>query len=191
MGIYKYVREAWKDPQNSSLYKQRLIQWRLEPTTVRLEHPTRIDRARSLGYKAKPGIIVVRQRVARGGRMNPKQRHPRRPKRMSRRKDLGLSYQTVAEIRAQKTYPNMETLNSYWVGKDGQYYWYEIILVDKSHPAILADQHLSWIAESQHRGRVFRGLTASSKRSRGILTNKGLGAEKLRPSLRAHRRRGK
>lgn len=191
MGIYKYVREAWKFPQNSPLYKQRLIQWRLEPTTVRLEHPTRIDRARSLGYKAKPGIIVVRQRVARGGRMNPKQRHPRRPKRMSRRKDLGLSYQTVAEIRAQKSYPNMEILNSYWVGKDGQYYWYEIILLDRNHPAILADQHLSWIAESQHRGRVFRGLTASAKRSRGILTNKGLGAEKLRPSLRAHRRRGK
>ncbi len=191
MGIYKYIREAWKNPDKNSLYKQRLIQWRLEPVTVRIEHPTRLDRARSLGYRAKPGIIVVRQRVARGGRMNPKHRHPRRPKRMSRRKDLGLSYQTVAEIRAQKNYPNMEVLNSYWVGKDGQYYWYEIILVDKAHPAILADPQLNWIAEPQHKGRVFRGLTASNKRSRGILTNKGFGAEKLRPSLRAHRRRGK
>ncbi len=191
MGIYKYVRDAWKDPKSSPLYRERLIKWRREPTTIRLEHPTRIDRAKSLGYRAKQGIIIVRQRVARGGRMNPKHRHARRPKRMSRRKDLGLSYQTVAEMRAQKNYPNLEVLNSYWVGKDGQYYWYEVIMIDKSHPAILADSHLNWIALQKHKGRVFRGLTASGKRSRGILTNKGIGAEKLRPSLRAHSRKGK
>ena len=191
MGIYKYIREAWKNPRESSLYRQRLIQWRTEPATIRLEHPTRIDRARSLGFKAKPGIIIVRQRVTRGGRMNPQIRHPRRSKRMSRRKDLAISYQTVAEMRVYKSYPNMEVLNSYWVGKDGQYYWFEIILVDTSHPAILADPQLNWIALPHHKGRAFRGLTASAKRSRGILTNKGMGAEKLRPSLRAHDRRGK
>lgn len=191
MGIYKYIREAWNNPENNSLFRERMIQWRKDPATIRIEHPTRLDRARSLGFKAKPGIVVLRQRVARGGRMNPKHRHPRRSKRMSRRKDLALSYQTVAEIRAQKSYPNMEVLNSYWVGKDGQYYWFEIIMVDKSHPAILADPQLNWIAHPAQRGRVFRGLTASAKRSRGILTNKGLGAEKLRPSLRAHNRTGK
>ena len=31
----------------------------------------RIDRARSLGYKPKQGVIIVRQRVIRGGRMRP------------------------------------------------------------------------------------------------------------------------
>lgn len=191
MGIYKYIRDAWKNPHDSSLFRERLIQWRREPATIRIEHPTRLDRARSLGFKAKAGVIVVRQRVSRGGRMNPKHRHPRRSKRMSRRKDLAVSYQTVAEMRAQKTYPNMEVLNSYWVGKDGQHYWYEIIMIDVGHPAILADAHLKWIAQPANRNRVFRGLTASGKRSRGILTNKGIGAEKLRQSLRAHNRTGK
>ncbi|KKT75754.1 MAG: 50S ribosomal protein L15e, partial [Candidatus Peregrinibacteria bacterium GW2011_GWA2_44_7] len=40
---------------------------RKEPVTLVLEHPTRLDRARSLGYKAKQGCIVARQRVGRGG----------------------------------------------------------------------------------------------------------------------------
>jgi len=42
----------------------------------------------------------------------------------------------------------------------------------------------------KHKGRVFRGKTSAGKSSRG-LRNKGKGAEKLRPSLRAHGRRGK
>ena len=74
MGYLKYLRESWKhpSPELESLWKERLIQWRQEPVTLRIEHPTRLDRARSLGYKAKPGYVVVRQRVDRGGRMRPK-----------------------------------------------------------------------------------------------------------------------
>ncbi|MDP3765404.1 MAG: 50S ribosomal protein L15e, partial [Nanoarchaeota archaeon] len=34
-----------------------------------------------------------------------------------------------------------------------------------------------------------RGLTSAGKRGRGLL-HKGKGAEKLRPSLRAHQRKG-
>ena len=109
---------------------------------------------------------------------------------MSRRKILKITYQLVAEQRAAKKYPNCEVLNSYWVGKDGLYYWYEVILVDKAHPNIISDKHVGWIAEEQHTRRVFRGLTSAARRSRG-LRNKGKGAEKLRPSLRAHDRTGK
>ena len=192
MGFYKYMREAWKKPRENlkEMTRQRLIQWRQEPVSLRIEHPTRIDRARSLGYKAKPGYIIVRQRVIRSRRLRPQIRAGRKSKRMSRRKDLGISYQEIAERRAVKKYPNCEVLNSYWVIEDARHKWYEIILVDKQHPSILADSRISWIAESQHRRRVFRGLTASGKRSRGILTHKGKGAEKLRPSRRAHNRIG-
>ncbi|ALV62505.1 LSU ribosomal protein L15e [Thermococcus sp. 2319x1] len=49
---------------------------------------------------------------------------------------------------------------------------------------------IAWIAGKAHKGRVFRGLTSAGKRSRGLL-NKGKGAEKVRPSIRAHRGRGK
>ena len=193
MGMYQYIRETWKKPKENlgDIWKERLIRWRKEPVIIRIEKPTRLDRARSLGYKAKQGFVIVRQRVSRGGRQRPKIRAGRRSKHFGRRKIVGKSYQWIAEERAAKKYHNCEVLNSYYVAEDGRYYWYEIILVDKAHPQILADKNLRWIAEKQHTRRVFRGLTAAGKRSRGILTHKGKGAEKLRPSLRAHDRRGK
>jgi len=64
-------------------------------------------------------------------------------------------------------------------------------MVDKAHPNIIADKNINWIMQKQHRGRVYRGLTAAGKRSRGILTHKGKGAEKLRPSMRAKSRLAK
>ena len=69
MGVYKYVREIWKNPKENlgDLWKERLIAWRRETATEVIEHPTRIDRARSLGFKAKQGFLMVRQRVPRGG----------------------------------------------------------------------------------------------------------------------------
>lgn len=176
MGFYKYLKDAWKD---KALQRQRMTQWREEPVTIRIERPTRLDRARALGYKPKQGIILVRQRIGRGGRMRPKATGGRRPKHARRRKVLDISYQTVCEIRSVEKYPNMEVLNSYFVGKDGKHYWYEIILVERSHPAIKKDEHLRWITKPEHKGRVFRGLTSSSIKSRG-LRRKGFGAEKVR-----------
>jgi len=191
MGMYKYIRETWKKPKQNlgDIWKERLIKWRQEPVTIRIERPTRLDRARSLGYRAKQGFVSVRQRVIRGGRQRPKIRKGRRSKHFGRKKIVGKSYQWIAEERAAKKYQNCEVLNSYYVAKDGRYYWFEIILVDKAHPQILADKNLKWIAEKQHKGRVYRGLTSAGKRSRGILTHKGKGAEKLRPSIKANKRR--
>ncbi len=175
MGVYARIRELWKNPKQNlgDLWKQRLIQWRKEPVTVRISRPTRLDRARSLGYKAKPGIIMVRQRVSRGKRQRPKFSGGRRSKHMRRKKVLSMNYQQIAEQRAAKKYLNLEVLNSYWVGQDGKHCWYEVILLDKEHPAIKSDKNLSWIAEKQHTGRAFRGLTAAGKRSREDLVRKG------------------
>jgi len=58
-------------------------------------------------------------------------------------------------------------LNSYWVGEDGKKVWYEIIMVDRDHPAIKADRSLSWIQNK--RSRVYRGLTSSGKKARGLV----------------------
>ena len=190
MGTYKYIRQAWKKPKEAipDLWKTRLILWRRQPATVRMERPTRLDRARSLGSRAKQGIIVARQRVLRGGRQKPKPAGGRRPKRMSRRKIVGKSYQQVSEERASKAFKNCEVLNSYYVAKDGMYYWYEVILVDKSHPAVIADPRLSWVAKQHQKGRAFRGITSAGRKSRALL-HKGKGAEKARPSRRAKGRR--
>jgi len=183
MALYKYIRESWNNREdNKKLWSERLALWRRESATTRISYPTRLDRARSLGYKAKKGFVLVRQRVVRGGRMRILPAGGRRSKRASRRKDLNLSYQTVAEIRAIESYPNCEVLNSYYVADDGTYYWYEIILIDRSSPEVLAIPNTKGAAEQ--RQRVLRGLTASGKRSRGLL-NKGRYAEKLRPSKKA------
>ena len=191
MGFYQNIGELWKRPKESlgELWKQRLIAWRREGAVVRIERPTRLDRARSLGYRAKQGIIIVRVRVERGGRKRARPtKKGRRSKRQTTRKIVRKSYQWIAEERGNKKYKNCEVLNSYYVGEDGIYKWFEVILIDRDHPQILSDKGLMNLA--RQRGRVYRGLTRAGKRSRGILLRKGKGAEKLRPSRRAHRRRG-
>ena len=193
MGYLKYVRQAWNNPTEAqtALWRQRLIAWRREPVTVRIEHPTRPDRAHALGFKAKNGFVIVRQRVLRGGRQRPKFSRGRKPRKMRRTSIIGMSYQWIAEQRAAQKYQNCEVLNSYFVTEDGKSKWYEVIMIDTAHPEIMADPQLRMLTKRQHTGRVFRGLTASGRRSRGILTNKGKGAEKLRPSLRANKGRSK
>lgn len=189
---YKYLAEAWKKPEASfvkEIMKQRAIQWRRQPTVIRVERPTRLDRARKLGYKAKQGFVVVRVRVRRGWLKRPRPRAGRRPKRMGVTKiKLAKSLRLVAEERAGRKFPNLEVFSSYWVWEDGRFKWYEIVMVDPHHPVIQSDENVNWICESVHRRRVFRGLTSAGKKMRG-LRHKGRGAEKLRPSREAVRKR--
>ncbi|MCD6503110.1 MAG: 50S ribosomal protein L15e [Euryarchaeota archaeon] len=190
-GLYHYLRLAWKRPDTSfgSPQWRRLLEWRKGPSIVRVYRPTRPDRARALGYKAKQGFIIVRVRIRRGSMRKPRPRSGRKPKglgvsKITPRKNL----QRIAEERAARRFPNLEVLNSYWVGQDGLYKYYEVIMVDPHHPVIKSDPHINWICQPQHKGRVFRGLTSAGKKSRG-LRNKGKGAEKARPSNRANKRK--
>ncbi|MAG20313.1 50S ribosomal protein L15e [archaeon] len=191
MGIYKYVRKLWKQPKSNlgELWQERLILWRKEPVTVRIEKPTRIDRARSLGYKAKEGYIIVRARVKRGGRKRERRNTGRRSKTMTSKKVVGKSYRWVAEERVNRKYINCEVLGSYEVGKDGKSYWFEVILGDRSKLSKYPET--TWIGLNKNKGKVWRGRTSAGRKSRGLRGNKGKGAEKIRPSLRSHKRRSK
>jgi large subunit ribosomal protein L15e len=186
---YKYIAEAWAKPEKSfveGLMRQRLIAWRKQSTITRIEKPTRLDRARKLGYKAKQGFVIARVRVRRGGFRKVRPKSGRRPKRMGVTKfKLGKSIRLIGEERVARKFPNLEVLNSYWVGEDGRSKWFEVILVDPSHPVIKADTDINWICQKQHRGRVFRSLTSAGKRVRS-LRHRGKGAEKFRPSRQAH-----
>ena len=192
--LYGYIRQAWKIPSKSyvkELAWARQIEWRRGPSFVRVEHPLRIDRARELGFRAKPGYVVVRARVRRGGRRKPWPMGGRHPKRRGMNKiTMAKSIQRMAEERVSKRHPNMEVLNSYWIGEDGGHKYYEVILVDPQHPAIKNDPKINWICEPQHRGRAFRGLTSAGRKGRGLMY-KGKGAERARPSIGAHDRKGK
>ena len=184
---YKYMAEEWAKPEKSfvdELMRQRLIEWRRQRTVTRVERPLRLDRARKLGYKAKQGFVIARTKVRRGGRRKQRPRSGRRPKRMGVKKfKPAKSIRLIAEERTARKFPNMEVLNSYWVGEDGRHKWFEVILVDKNHPVIKTDKDINWITEKQHNRRVFRSLTSAGKKVRS-LRRKGRGAEKVRPSKR-------
>lgn len=192
--MYSYVREAWKKPDETevkALLWNRMQQWRREAPVERIERPTRIDRARSLGYRAKQGIIVARVRIRRGGRRKSRYVRGRRTNRMGvNRISPGKSLQRIAEERASRRFPNMEVLNSYWVGQDGMQKWYEVILVDGHHPAIRNDAKLSWMSSPKQRGRAERGKTSAGMKGRGM-RKRGTGTEKTRPSIRSHQNKGK
>jgi large subunit ribosomal protein L15e len=163
-GMYHYLSEAWKKPSQEMSKMQ--IAWRHGNAIERVEKPLRLDRARSLGYKAKPGFVVVRVKLMRGGRTRTRPTSGRRTKRMTIKKILKMNYQGVAEQRAARRYRNLEVLNSYWVGKDGINYFYEVILVDPNHPQIKNDPDLKWILNVK--GRAFRGMTSAGIKSRGL-----------------------
>ena len=192
--MYSYIADAWKNPSESylkELNKERRIAWRREENFVRIDKPTRLDKARNVGYKAKQGYVLVRGRVRKGSFGKRKIKAGRRAKRKGILQiTVGKSMQRIAEERAQKRFPNLEVLNSYWVGANGQYEWYEIILVDPAHPVIQAEPKINWICYNTQKGRVYRGKTSAGQKGRGMRV-KGKGAEKVRPSIRANGRRAK
>ena len=167
--MYKYIRDAWKNPDESyvrELMWERAPKWRRQPAVVRIDRPTRLDRARALGYRAKKGFVVARVKVRRGGRRKTRFLHGRRPKRMGVNKiTMAKSIQRIGEERVAKKYPNMEVLNSYWVWSDPQ------------SPSIINDKKINWICEKQHTNRALRGLTSAGKKGRGR-RNRGKGSEK-------------
>jgi large subunit ribosomal protein L15e len=187
----KHERNMWKSPRTGlgNEWKNLLIGLRKQPVMSRPEKPTRIGRARSLGYKAKSGHVVVRVRLLKGMRKTPKKGR-RSPKASGRFFTPGLSHRAVAEQRVARKYPNLEVMNSYLLAEDGKHKWFEVLLLDTCRPEVSGDGERKWVAEKQHRSRAFRGKTSAGRKSRG-LTRKGKGSEKIRPSLRARKGRGK
>jgi len=182
-GMYHYIRQAWKKPDVDTLRK-RMIEWRKEPAQVKVDHPLRIDRARSLGYKAKKGFIIIRIRLKRGGHKRPRPNKGRRSKRMHIRKTLKMNYKWIAESRVARNHKNLEVLNSYVIGKDGIHYFYEVICVDPQKPEIKSDRTMKWITKGSNKNRVLRGLTSAAKKSRGLRDKSP--TNKNRPSRRSY-----
>jgi large subunit ribosomal protein L15e len=187
-GLAYYLRQAWRKPDTETLRK-RMIEWRASEAIVRVENPLRLDRAHSLGYKAKKGVFVVRVRLIRGGHVRPRPNKARRSARLHTRISLKMNYRQIAEARAAVKYPNCEVLNSYWIGKDGMNYFYEVILVDRTAPEIKTDKELGFLAKPANYKRIFRGLTSAASKARG-LRNSNFKVPKVRPSLRANNRQG-
>lgn len=139
MQTYAQIGKQWRSliKSSSPVYKQRAIVWRRGPTVVRLDRPTRLNRARSLGYKAKQGFVVVRIKLTRGGMRQKRPTSGRRPKHLGTVKIKGhFSSQDTAERRVLEKYPNTELIGSYPVYQDGRFIWYEVIVVDIHNPSV-------------------------------------------------------
>ncbi len=174
MGAYKYITEAFQREykERSEEYRQRIIAWRKKPAIEKVDRPTNLTRARRLGYKAKQGYVVVRVRIDKGRRTRRKTMGGRKPKSNYTFVQPGQSHQVIAEQRVNRKYRNLEVLNSYWVGEDGNYKYFEVILADASKPSVN-------ISSVIRQGKSFRGLTSSGK--------KGKGTKKKTPNKRRRR----
>lgn len=185
---YEYISESWESRPTGfrSATWHRLIAWRRGASFTRVEKPMRVDRARALGYKAKQGFVVVRARVRRGGLHKTRFDGARKPTGAAtavNRMTMEENVQSIAEKRTAKRYPNMQVLNSYYVGEDGTAKYYEVILVDAYHPSIASDPDLRWLLHPANTKRVFRGKTSAGQKHRGLRW-KGQGSEHARPSKR-------
>ncbi len=191
MTYYKYARKQYDQPKENldEVWQERLQKWRREGTIEEVENPTRIPKARQLGYKAKNGFNIVRVRIRKGGSKRQRPAGGRRPAAAGQSHySSKKSKQVIAEQKASKKYSNLEVLASYWVAEDGNYRWFEAIMVDPKHPEIQSDDDLNWICDQNNRAE--EGKTPASRESRG-LRNKGKGAEKVRPSQNSQGGRAK
>lgn len=173
MGAYKYIKQTLQKQykERNAAFRSKVIAWRKEGSMTIVDKPSNITRARTLGYKAKQGYIVVRTRVDKGRRTRRRTDGGRKQKNYYLFVQPGMSHQAIAEQRVNRKYTNLEVLNSYWVGEDGNYKFYEVILADPSKPTV----NISSVMRS---GKTFRGLTSAGN-SRGSGRKKGLN-KKLR-----------
>merc|ERR1711981_1389764 len=190
MGIYKYLEELSRKKQSDSLrFLSRVRCWELRqlPTIHRAPRPTRPDKARRLGYKAKLGYVVYRIRIRRGGRRRPlhRGRTNGKPRNQgSNGRKLNINQRAIAEGRIGRRCPNLRVLNSYWVNQDATYKYFEVILVDPSHTTIRNDPRINWIVAPVMKHRELRGLTSAGKHNRG-LKGKGHRFNHTKPSRRS------
>jgi len=187
MGANKYIRQAfqneWKGTKDAnydyaSMMRQRGLAYRNdELAIVKVERPTNLPSARSVGYKAKQGIFVVRVRVRKGTGTHHRPKNKRRPKRQGQAKlSRKLSTQAMAEQKSSKRFENAESLGSYKVAEDGKWHYFEVIMADREASTIKSDKNLAYLAHG-HKGRAERGKTYAG----------GVNKEANQTNMRKHR----
>lgn len=194
MGAYKYLEELWKKKQSDVmrfLLRVRTWEYRQLPAIHRASRPSRPDKARRLGYKAKQGFLIYRVRVKRGSR--------------KRKVSKGICYgkpstsgvtaikasrnlRSVAEERVGRKIGSLRVLNSYWVAQDASHKFFEVIMVDPFHKTIRNCPRINWICQPSMKHRELRGVTSAGRKARGLHRH-GKSALKVRPSRRANWKR--
>lgn len=175
MGAYKYVSELYRKKQSDVMrYLLRIRAWHYRQLTRvhRCPRSTRPDKARKMGYKNKPGYVIYRVCMRRGGRKRPVPKgcpygKPKSSGAVNEQKPK-RRHQAIAEQRVGNRLKSLRVLNSYWVAQDSTYKYYEVILINTQNPTIRNDPAINWICNAVHKRRECRGKTSAGRKSRGL-----------------------
>ena len=132
--------------------RMRAWEYRQLPVIHRATRSSRPEKARKLGYKRKQGYVIYRVKIRRGGRKKPVSKGIVYGKPVNQgitQLKPGRSHRAIAEERVGRRAKNLRVLNSYWVGQDGTFKFYEVILVDPTHKAIRRDARINWISSNK------------------------------------------
>ena len=79
MGSFKYIHgNEMSLYKNEDRKKELLQEARNQPIIKRIDGPTKLAKAKSVGYRAKQGYIIVRVRVSKGDFRRPRANHARK-----------------------------------------------------------------------------------------------------------------
>ena len=140
--MYAEIGKSWHKifHEKAGDISARAVLLRKGPTIERIEKPSRLDRGRMLGYKAKEGVVVIRIKVSRSGMRRQRPTSGRRPKHLGvLRMKSDEPVQGVAERRVGEKFPNLKMLGSYIYYQDGKHSWYECVMIDPHNPSISND----------------------------------------------------
>jgi len=174
MGAYKFMNLLSRRKSTDGMrFLARIRTWELRQrnTIFRRRKPSRIDRARRVGYKAKPGYVIFSCKVRRGGRKKPCGKgivYGKPTNHGINERKLRISHQAIAEQRVGRRCRNLRVLNSYWVAEDSSHKWFDVLLVDPWHKRIRNDPRINWICRGKHKHRECRGKTSAGRKFRGI-----------------------
>ena len=127
-------------------------EYRQLPVIHKVQRSSRPDKARKLGYKKKQGYVIYRIRIRRGGRKRPVAKGIVYGKPVNQGVNQlkpARSHRAIAEERVGAKLYNLRVLNSYWVGQDGAFKFYEVILVDPNHKAVRRNAKINWISSNK------------------------------------------
>merc|ERR1739849_73893 len=91
----------------------------------------------------------------------PRSTRPDKARRLGYKNKQGFVIYRIAMRRGGRRLKGLRVLNSYWVGQDSTYKYFEVIMIDPHHKAITRDPKINWMCNAVQKHRELRGLTSA------------------------------
>merc|ERR1711918_231111 len=117
------------------------------------------------------GFVIYRVRVRRGSRKKQLEKGIN----YGKPRNCGINQhkwrrnlRSKAEERVGRACGGLRVLNSYWIGADAVYKYFEVICADPAHKAVRRDPRINWVCKAVMKHRELRGLTSAGRKNRGL-----------------------